>query len=57
MAGNIRNSRTTHPKRKARQVRAFHRFYTLDSRSGDTSYQLRKSEEYTALRRVVESLT
>lgn len=56
MAGNIRNAHTTHPRRKARQLRAFNRFDTLDSRSGDTSYQLRKSEEYAALRRAVGAL-
>jgi hypothetical protein len=53
MAGNIRNSRTTQPRRRARQARALARFEILPNREQDQKYLERKLIEKTALVKAV----
>jgi hypothetical protein len=50
MTGNIRNSRTTHPRKAARRQRASERFYIKADRADrDVAYLQRKCVEATAL--------
>ena len=50
MAGNIRNARTTHPRKTARRQRAADRFYVKFARSErDAAYLERKCTEAIAL--------
>lgn len=44
---NVRNSRTTHPRKAARRARAFGRLNVI--KGGDKSYIERKRQEFMAL--------
>jgi hypothetical protein len=46
---NARNSRTTHPRKKARRERAAARFTVTASRLDDNAYRVRKLTEAAAL--------
>jgi len=49
MAGNVRNARTTHPRKTARRERAAARFSIKHQRMGDEKYMTAKSIEAKAL--------
>lgn len=46
---NIRNSRTTHPRKAIRRQRAAWRFSYVPEKMGDASYMARKMTEAKAL--------
>lgn len=49
MTGNVRDSRTTHPKKRARQQRALDRFVVGETTNA--AYQQRKATELASLKK------
>lgn len=54
---NIRDARTTHPRKRQRRQRALDRFTVKESKAGDAAYAARKAVELASLRRVLGALS